>query len=828
MDTSGNQYVSQFRQAIAYCLAYELRKPGLDPVALCQAAATYDASTPSDDLAGRILYYADLVARGGDASGVASKAEMTQHALYGAWQQLGFKKSAVIGLVYGGATKIKGYVFESARLPEVRGASALLDRINTLDIRALWGETFEDDGQGDRKERARQVREQYQCLASPQCLVYAGGGNFLAFAPLSVAQRMADQVEQLYTRETLVANTAAVAGAFSLLELVYGRQPDQYWLGDFQAQRDDEALRPLLESYYGGLEDENFLNKKNFAELVTVLASEMMRRRAGWGDTAPPVGEGGDERDARQRRYIPHYELLPYAVKCHSCDVRPAVIRDAAAEKEYCEPCARKRVAGQVAKKQTGKALGWFYDVFEWRPTGVISWEQEFNDFLDDLERAGNADLKAQYYQPLLKEIPKHLDGITRLAEDEHQTIRNWMEQEDRFEFLDHIQGYPDRWDTLPLLVAANDLNEIGHASSPQRYVGLIYADGNDVGARIAGIGSAADGNDVGAEITKISSVAKYIAFSRSLEGAARDAVFEALAEHLSPVWIEAALDPERPDRRQMWVHPWEIITIGGDDLIVIVPGHKALDVALSIGKKFEERLGDKTRSMSRYADQRYRPRCRKEGDEGWVLQDKPVTRELGYVPTTSLSAGVVVAHATTPIFFLWDLAEALIHSAKRWRKAMIRRCEKEVDTPYKGGSVDFMALKSVGMVASRLSAFRRRAFEVEDRYLTARPYTWVELEGLLQAARALSQSRLGRSQIYRMQDFLMEGQHSASVNYLYAFSRLRPEHKQVLACAFDLAWHRQGDVPPWRRRPDGKLETIWRDLVEIYDFVEEDEDAQV
>jgi len=32
-----------------------------------------------------------------------------------------------IGLVYGGATKIKGYVFEAPKLPEIRGASALLD-----------------------------------------------------------------------------------------------------------------------------------------------------------------------------------------------------------------------------------------------------------------------------------------------------------------------------------------------------------------------------------------------------------------------------------------------------------------------------------------------------------------------------------------------------------------------------------------------------------------------------------------------------------------------------------------------------------------------------
>lgn len=44
-----------------------------------------------------------------------------------------------IGLVYGGATKIKQYVFEASKLPDIRGASALLDRINLIDLPAFFG-----------------------------------------------------------------------------------------------------------------------------------------------------------------------------------------------------------------------------------------------------------------------------------------------------------------------------------------------------------------------------------------------------------------------------------------------------------------------------------------------------------------------------------------------------------------------------------------------------------------------------------------------------------------------------------------------------------------
>src|SRR5258706_9814617 len=44
-----------------------------------------------------------------------------------------------IALVYGGATKIKGYVFEAPKLPEIRGASALLDWVNEIELPRIWG-----------------------------------------------------------------------------------------------------------------------------------------------------------------------------------------------------------------------------------------------------------------------------------------------------------------------------------------------------------------------------------------------------------------------------------------------------------------------------------------------------------------------------------------------------------------------------------------------------------------------------------------------------------------------------------------------------------------
>jgi CRISPR-associated protein Cmr2 len=642
-----------------------------------------------------------------------------------------------VALVYGGATKIKGYVFESARLPEVRGASALFDRINMEDVPALWG------------KRIEMSNEITAVVSAPECVVFANGGNFLAFAPVGKAAELADAVEERYSTETLVGNSAAVWNEFSLLELQYGRQPESFWWEDYEAYQ-NEGHKSLLEAYYTypaeldpGTDTGCFYQRKAFGELVTVLAGKMMRRRGGWGHE-------GD----RLARHIPQYELSPFAIKCHSCDVRPAVLQDKQADKEYCEPCARKRVVGQKAKRECETNVRWFTDTFfDWSPYAGESWEEQFEAFLSQ-------------YQPLKESY--------------------------------YARGQARGWKSAIQVTAARDLGEIGAGSDPKRYVGLIYADGNNVGARVA----------------RLSTPAEYRQFSQKLFDATKEAVFQALASHLEPAFVPEA-NKETRRESSAWVHPFEIITIGGDDLILIVPGSKALDIALSIGERLEEKLGGKLpaeKQPNLYEGQRFRK---------YALQDhemSPVRDSWIYEPRISLSAGVVIAHETTPIFFLHDLAQQLLKSAKRWRK------EKGLP-PYKAGTVDFLALKSVGMVASRLKQFRKQAYELDqNRRLTARPYTWVELRSLLDTVRTLRyQSHFGRSQVYRLQDFLFEGRRSAAVNYLYAFSRLPSEGRRKLARSFNLAWHDKSDVPPWRQRVNQRgVETIWRDLVELYDFVEE------
>jgi CRISPR-associated protein Cmr2 len=87
-----------------------------------------------------------------------------------------------IGLVYGGATKIKQYVFNAAKLADIRGASAILDQINLIDIPAFFGEYQEKRSVTVEQWLDKHFPDLREALI-PELLIYYKGGNILAFCP---------------------------------------------------------------------------------------------------------------------------------------------------------------------------------------------------------------------------------------------------------------------------------------------------------------------------------------------------------------------------------------------------------------------------------------------------------------------------------------------------------------------------------------------------------------------------------------------------------------------------------------------------------------------
>lgn len=217
-------------------------------------------------------------------------------------------RSLKVALVSGGATKVKEYVFESARLPEIRGASELLDRINTEDIPNLW------------------AKPEPAGIGCEECVIYAGGGEVLAFAPLCKAQWLADEVERVYAQETMVAQSVAVWQAFDLNQLRHGL------LASGNLQR-IEIERLLGYNPAGG---------DGFGSLIPPLAAARYRRREGNAE----VGRG--------LRNVAHVETVPFARRCSSCERRAAVVNARVGvddDRPLCEPCGRKRVFGQLTKR---------------------------------------------------------------------------------------------------------------------------------------------------------------------------------------------------------------------------------------------------------------------------------------------------------------------------------------------------------------------------------------------------------------------------------------------------------------------------------------------
>ena len=648
-----------------------------------------------------------------------------------------------LALVYGGATKIKGYVFEAPRLPEIRGASALLDWINGRALRQLW---IAQLGPGIGEERAA------------QCVLVATGGTFLAFAPAAEGPRLAAAVEACYAEHTLTANSFAVAHPFSLLELKYGRSPLGYWVEQFLADWEAPELRPLLAAYYYPDSSDptpagRFYQRKTFGELVTVLASAANRRRESRGDERP-------EENPR-RREVGHTPLRPWAAKCASSDVRPAVcdvIDPDGVPRPLSEASARKLFVGQRMKR-TNDDRDWYTTMFETPP----------------------------------------------LIEDIVEAEQQWTTWEDRF--LAYLRGAGK--DTAyaqaltPAVVPAQDIGEIAQASEPKRYIGFLYADGNNVGRRLATLSNPGD----------------YAEFGRKMDQDINQAVFTALARHLRPTTVRT----DRGDERV--VHPFEIITVGGDDVLLIVPGSAALDIALTLAYFFETNQKDSDNTRSQFG--RYAVKV----DGGYDFGS--------YRPSLGLSAGVVIAPETTPIFFLRDLAEELLKNAKG----------KVRGQPEQGGAVDFMVLKSVTMVTDKISTFRDEAYGRDAPGVprgTARPYLWPELQGLLHSARQLAPPRFPRSQLYRLRERLLAAQHEggiapSTIDYLHtAVSGLRSEVRGNLLQTM-MAWRGtepSRNVPPWihrgvklarRNGPPAVLdawETVLPDLVEIVEFVGDGSDG--
>ncbi|MFE1744285.1 type III-B CRISPR-associated protein Cas10/Cmr2 [Coleofasciculus sp. H7-2] len=684
--------------------------------------------------------------------------------------------NARIGLVYGGATKIKQYVFEASKLPDIRGASALLDQINLIDLPAFFGKVYRPElpkfriycGEVRRwLDSSINLPDNSPCLSEaliPELIIYSTGGNILAFCPAAFVHDLANAIEKRYTERTLTANSCAVGDTFKLLETRWGLLPNSvaetFWLERYR----QEYKNPLVQAYFGNLDkkpnepciadpsslEDAFENRKSFNELTTKLAILFNQRRS-----------GNDFHNRPSRRYPPMFETHPY-LKRDGGDRRSSITQatQLPGQPYFSEPSARKRRIGDRAKKGMPMQAEWYP---EWQ-TGVIEgWVDKFEEFLEK-----NPTQKQKYYG-----------------------------------------NYPPNEVEIP-----QSLTHLGNVS--KGFVAYIYADGNNMGGFIQ----------------KIRTPKEYQEFSEDVSKATEYAVYQALADNLHPRKLSGINDPESTLQNGDIVHPFEILTIGGDDIILIVPASQALAIAKMIGEQFEKILLKEVSLVDVEIKGSYQTKPPEKPIDlskchRYSSQEAEASR-----CQLSTSIGVLITAYNTPIYYAKNLTEQLLKLAKK-------RAKKLRKVGYCGGTVDFLTMKSVTMISSNIEEFRKQAL-TKDRgqklRLYAAPYTFHELGGLIKVVEALKEAEFPRSQLYQIRSLLEHGKHTAILNYRYFRVRLKDGKSGLLKKDFEETWCKaktnEGNLAPWMYDsgmldPDDRAyETIWRELVDIYDFIDTSEDS--
>ncbi|MGC1526999.1 MAG: type III-B CRISPR-associated protein Cas10/Cmr2 [Phormidesmis sp.] len=794
-----NLHPSSFQIAITWCLAWGHQPTPQYPISQFKRwrSAIAQGDTPTDPEWQQALDQAGTLTQLGENSDPLSIADITelvaQHPAL--WQ-------SSIGLVYGGVTKVKSYVFESVDLQEVRGASALLDRINLVDLPAFFHAEDSQPATHKQFEQCQQAPQYCQKVRAealpkaldsrtsitdaliPELIIYATGGNILAFCPTAFIPDLCNAIEKRYTTETLCANSCAVGEPFRLLEIYLGLLKDPIettlWHDTIATQHKSNKA---IQAYFGFADNASagdiqtaFNQRKNFGELVGKLTSLFNQRRSGC-DALAREGEG----QARlSRRYPPMFETHPYLMRDDS-DIRSFVTKADGLpdEPKLSEPTVRKRRVGQITKRDE---LGdtWYKNWYaragckekdRWQPEptedskdGTIfkSWVSKFEEYLKKEQRISGYDTDGHLF-------------------NEHGSIKSICK------------------DTRE----ARSLSEIGASSNG--YVAYIYADGNSMGQFIR---------------EQIKTPTQYQQFSEDVFAATEQSVYRAIADHITPYEYKPDAKSPRKNKAPVWIHPFEIITIGGDDVLLIVPANKAVEVAQAIGESFEELLLSKG---ERYAGERLSSH----------EQKKQVHR---YLPATasnsicklSTSSGVLITAADTPIYYADKLVSQLLKSAKKHLKSLKKY-------GYHGGTVDFLVLKAVTMITSDIEAFRKEGLTIDTGpqkptlQLYAAPYTLHELSGLVETVRAFKQAKFPRSQLYQIRSLLERGKRTAILNYRYFRVRLEADKRQLIEDAFEKAWceaqTNSGNLAPWltAKTIAGKTtyETIWRELVELEPFIE-------
>lgn len=446
-------------------------------------------------------------------------------------------------------------------------------------------------------------------------------------------------------------------------------------------------------------------------EMSAVL--EMLRARlrlAKDGQQADRSQDDPRQENAADVITLPSHPLL---CTCNSCGVNYAeeILKDPddtdEPEDRYCRVCAKKRNEDQAVKR---------------RIPGLIRAAQE--------QQVSNKTLWGRILQTL---IIKDTSNLSRYA------LPAWTERPKDF----------------------NVFREFTHGKD---YLGLIYADANNMGKVFADLATLQAVQDTATQV----------------DNAVFDAMADAMRMHL----------PVQGDK-----FPFDILLIGGDDIVIVTPADKALQVARTLAEKFYE-----------YTDKKY-----------------------------TLSVGVVLAPVKYPFSQSRMLVEETLKAAKKSGATSNRNGSSNQEQ----SCINFLVVTgntslSYGKIYDEMHN-KKSAYGIENEfYATMRPYTLSQLSWLLDQLREGNKMRLGRTKLHQLREAILKLDNTRTILEALALLRNWKEKERnfikdmvrELDIRQTMKQQQMGTLFPWFL--DGKessgnralYRTPLLDFIELYDFV--------
>lgn len=310
-------------------------------------------------------------------------------------------------------------------------------------------------------------------------------------------------------------------------------------------------------------------------------------------------------------------------------------------------------------------------------------------------------------------------------------------------------QGYPFTAPGGAVRERPEDFDALGRQSQPENYMGLIYADGDATGD----------------EIARLKSLQAVRNFSLGMDAALYQAVCRGIITHLQPRTEDDSL-------------PFDVLLLGGDDLVMVTRAQSAMEVAIDLARDFS------------------------------LLTDELIGHRL------RLSVSVVIGPAKMPFKSLIHLASAGLRLAKR--EAAVR-CQKGENLS--AGMVNFAVVRGGGVAGEEyFDALVQERHDGQSWRLTLRPGGIEEMERLVDAVRQLKD--LPRVKLHQLRHACYLDWNNGTLAALRAWIKLSQKHRSVIGQALQPLLGCAIVPLPWFYR-QGEVCTPWIDITDLMDFLE-------